>query len=193
MPSYISALDANYISLKRAAALIAREQSAIEADDVMETFKHALFAREFEREEIAIKGRVPAEDWNLPLLRIEAPRTPLTRAPRLPIDRRPQEYFAVKAPTIASVLALRDALPGRPDDWSAFTSCGRNALTDEDALDALAHIPYAAFPAEAKAILGDIMLSKIKLRAWMMFKGYALPAFLRDPALLADQRKPEHG
>lgn len=188
MPSHISPLDGNYISLKRAAVLIAREQFGIEADDIMDTFKHALFARDFEREEIAIEGIAPAEDWNLPLLRIEAPRTRWASAPRLPIDQCPQEYFAVKAPTIADVLGERDALPGRPDDWLAFTCFLPDERAVEDALGALAYIPYAAFPAEAKAILGDIMLSRIKLRAWMTFKGYSLPPFLRDAALLADQR-----
>lgn len=194
MPSHISPLDGNYISLKRAAALIAREQPGIESDEVMETFKHALFAREFERREITVEGMTPAEDWNLPLLRIEAPPTRWASAPRLPIDQCPQEYLAVKGPTIADVLGERNALPGRPEDWAPFTSSPRDDRTVADALAALAHIPYFAFPTEAQALLGNIMLSRIKLRAWMAFKGYALPAFLRDttrPAVQEPVAPPE--
>lgn len=41
MPAFISPLDVNYISLKRAALLIAREQPGIEPDDIMELFKHS--------------------------------------------------------------------------------------------------------------------------------------------------------
>jgi hypothetical protein len=77
MPSHISPLDGNYISLRRAALLIAREQSDIAPDDIMDTFKHALFAREFEDHEIAVEGMASAEHWNLPLLRIEAPPGPV--------------------------------------------------------------------------------------------------------------------
>ena len=43
MPAFISPLDVNYISLKRAALLIAREQRGIEQDDIMELFKHSIF------------------------------------------------------------------------------------------------------------------------------------------------------
>jgi hypothetical protein len=178
MPSHISPLDGNYISLKRAALLIAREQSGIEPDEIMDTFKHALFSREFERQEIAIERMPPTEDWNLPLLRIEAPPPRWSAALRLPIDRSPQEYFAVKGPTVADVLGERDALPGRSEDWAAFTGFPREAEIVDEGLSILALIPFATFPAVAQAILGDIMLAKIKLRAWMEFKGYELPRFL---------------
>jgi len=187
VPTYISPLDDNYIALKRAASLIARERSAIEADDVMETLKHALFTRELELKETAV-DRAPAEDWDAPLMPIEAPPVKWRLAPRLPIDKSPQEYFAVKAPTIAVVLGERNALPGGPDRWTAFTEpLARDAETVEDVLGALAHIPWSVYPPEAKAILGDIVVSKEKLRAWIKFKGYTLPAFLRNAEHTAGQ------
>jgi len=187
VPTYISPLDDNYIALKRAAALIARERSDIEADDFMEAMKHALFMGELELKETAV-DRAPAEDWDAPLLPIEAPPVKWPLAPRLPIDKSPQQHFAVRAPTIAFVLGERNALPGGPDRWTAFTAApARDADTVEDVLGALAHIPWAAYPPEAKAILGDIVVSKEKLRAWMVFKGYALPAFLRNAVDRAGQ------
>lgn len=190
MPSHISPLDGNYISLKRAALLIAREQSGIEPDEIMDTFKHALFSREFERQEIAIERMPPTEDWNLPLLRIEALPTRWPAAAKLPVDRAPQEYLAVKGPTIADVLGERDALPGRPDDWSTFTTFPRDAEIVDATLNALAHIPYPAFPAEGRALLGDIMLTRVKLRAWMEFKRYPIPSFLQGATLLVHGEPP---
>jgi len=70
MPAFISSLDTEYISLKRAALLIAREQLGIDPSDVMETFKHALFGREFECEESGIAGIHPGDDRNFPQLRV---------------------------------------------------------------------------------------------------------------------------
>lgn len=186
MPAFISPLDGNYISLKRAALLIASEQLGIEPDDIMELFKYAIFTGEFEREECGIQGIDPNDDRNLPLLRIEAP--PGTGlVPRLPADAQPQEYFAVKSATVAEILSERDALPGRAEDWTALAQFPRYAAAMKDALGALAHIPYSAFPAGGKAILGDIRLTKFKLRGWMKFKGYELPTFLGDLSPPADR------
>lgn len=183
-PGFISPLDGNYISLKRAAFLIAREQPGIESDDIMELFTHAIFAGEFEREESRIHGIEPADDWNLPLLRIEAPRR-IGLVPRLPLDAQPQEYIAVKAMTVAEILSERDALPGGADDWSEFATLPLGAAVAEDMLYVLAHIRYSAFSPRAHAILGDIVVAKGQLRAWMVLKGYELPSFLKGIALPA--------
>jgi hypothetical protein len=181
MRAFISPLNDDFITLKRAALLIARERSGIEPGDIMETFTHAIFADEFEREEIAVRGVEPADDWNLPLLLIEVPLRPgFVR--RLPLESQPQEYFAVKAATVAEVLSVRDALPGSAEVWSAFAESPRSPGVLDDTLCALAHTPYAAFPSKAHDILSNIVISKIKLRAWMTFKGYELPSFLKDTA-----------
>jgi hypothetical protein len=178
MAAFISPLDVNYVSLKRAALLIAREQPGIEPDDLMELFKHSVFTGEFEREECGIKEIDPSDDRNLPLLRIEAP--PTNHLSRLPLDAQPQEYFAVKGATVAEILSERDALPGSAADWTAFAQFPRRAGVMSETLHALAHIPYSAFPPKAHVILGDILLARRKLHAWMIFKGYDLPDFLKD-------------
>lgn len=125
MPAFISPLDGNYIALKRAALLIAREQPGIEPDEIMELFKHAIFTGEFEREECRVEGIERTDDRNLLLLRIEAP--PTNHLHRLPLDAQPQEYFAVKGATVAEILSERDALPGRAEDWAAFAQFPRDA------------------------------------------------------------------
>src|SRR5207249_2103517 len=84
--------------------------------------------------------------------------------------------------TIAEVLSERDALPGGAEVWSAFAESPPIPGIVDDTLYALAHLPYPAFPSQAHGILGDIVLAKIKLRAWMAFKGYRLPSFLKDAA-----------
>ncbi len=190
MPAFISPLDGNYISLKRAALLIAREQPGIEPDDIMELFKHAIFTCEFEREACGIHGIGPTDDRNLPLVRIEAPPGN-GFVPRLPLDAQPQEFFAVKSQTVAENLSERDALPGSAEDSAAFAQFPRSEGVMSDMLRALAHIPYSTFPARAQTILGDILLAKGKLQAWMMFKGYELPAFLRDLPPPADCGHPK--
>jgi hypothetical protein len=62
MPAYITPLDPNYISLKRAAVLIAREQAGVDPHEVMEMFKPAINAREFARDETAIHGMASVDD-----------------------------------------------------------------------------------------------------------------------------------
>ncbi len=189
MPAFISPLNGNYVSLKRAALLIAQEQPGIAPDDIMEMFKYALFAGEFEHEEIAIRDLRPADDWNMPLLKIEVPATD-TIVRRLPLESQPQEYFALTGTSIAEVLSERDALPGKAENWSAFTAFPYSAGIMADTLPDLARIPYTAFPAKAHEILGNVMLAKIKLRAWMVFRGYELPSFLRMVTVKKATSKP---
>ena len=61
----------------------------------------------------------------------------------------------------------------------------------KEALRTLAHIPYSAFPARGQAILGGVLLTKVKVRVWMGFKGYELPTFLCDLSQPADRSHPE--
>ncbi len=179
MPSFISPLDRNYISLKRAALLIAEDQRGIEPSAIMDLFKHALFAGEFEDPRTPVLAANHDSDWDLPLLRMEAP--PSGRlCPPLAVDVQPQEYFAVKSATIADVLLERNALPGNPEDWALFSAFPRPENAADDLRHTLARIPYEAFPAKGQAILGNICLAKVTLGGWMTIKGYDLPPFLRD-------------
>ena len=77
----------------------------------MELFKHAIFTGEFEREECSIRGIDPTSDWNLPLLRIEAPPGN-GFVSRLPLDAQPQEFFAVKSATIGRASGALASLTG---------------------------------------------------------------------------------
>lgn len=181
MPAFIAPLDAEYISLKRAALLLAHERPGIEPAELMEMFKHALFRREFERSETGIAGIDPRDDRNYPQLRIEAPNLNLNPdLRRLPPEHQPQEYLAATAVTIAQVLSVRDALPGEQETWSTFTSFLPDEAVVCNTLHDLARIPYSAFPAAAQEILGNIVLAKTKLRSWMLLKGYELPSFLEE-------------
>lgn len=184
-PGFISPLDGNYISLKRAALLIAHERPGIESGEIMDLFKHAIFTGEFERDECRVEGIERTDDRNFLLLRIEAP--PTNHLHRLPLDAQPQEYLAVKGETVAEILSERDALPGRAEAWAAFAQFPRDAAEVKEALRTLAHIPYSAFPAGGQAILGGIVLTKVKVRAWMGFNGYELPTFLCDLSQPADR------
>jgi hypothetical protein len=48
MPDYVSPLDDEYISLGRAARLIARERPGADQSEILDMFKRAIFAGELE-------------------------------------------------------------------------------------------------------------------------------------------------
>ena len=137
---FVSPLDPNFITLKRAAMLIAREHFGSEPDDIMEMFKHALFMHEFERKEIAVPGYENSDALNLPLLRIEAPPTQCKWFCGLSPEDQPQELFPVYAQTVAEILSERDALPGKAETWPMFNE-SHSAVVMDNALHDLARIP----------------------------------------------------
>jgi hypothetical protein len=182
MQPFISPLDPAYISLKRAAASIAADHGDVEPDEVMDLLKYAVLNEEFEHPQIQIRVSNNPEAWNLPILRLEIPHRGYVRR-RLAVEDEPQEYFAVKAATVAEVLLERDALPGTPEHWAAYAVFPRNPEISEDLHALLARIPYGSFPSKGQEILGDIRIARVKLRAWMTFKGYDLPDFLKKVTL----------
>lgn len=170
MTVYISPLDRDYVSLKRAALLIARDRAGIEPDEIMDLFKHAIFNGDFDW---------PLVGCSLPPSRIELPNVGCL-SPRLAIAEQPQAFYDVRAATIADLLMERGALPGNPDDWTMFADRMPCAEVRRQLHHNLAHIRYTAFPAKAQTLLGDIRLSRTTLKAWMVAKGYRLPAFLQE-------------
>jgi len=182
MHPFISPLDPAYISLKRAAASISADHGDVESDEVMDLLKYALLNEEFEHPQTRVRVSNNPEAWNLPLLLLEIPYRRDVRR-RLPVEDEPQEYFAVKAATVAEVLLERDALPGTPEHWAAYAEFPRNPEISDDLHSLLARIPYGSFPPKGQELLGDIRISKAKLRAWMIFKGYDLPEFLKNVTL----------
>ncbi len=200
---FISPLDDNYITLKRASILIARERPGSEPDGIMEVFKRAIFAQEFEHEEVSVLGQEKSEILNFLLLHIEAPPTQQAVS-GLPPEQQPQEIFAVKCQTVAEILSERDALPGEAQNWPMLFESPHNSAAMDNALHDLARIPYAMYPSKARDILGGIFLSRAKLSVWMRSKNYALPRFLADlppasddviaPATEMDaSEQPDHG
>lgn len=187
MLAFISPLDGDYISLKRAALLMARENPGIDAVDLMDMFKHAIFSREFDGQGLRIPGLDPDDDRNYPLLLIEAPPAKIGFARRLPRPAKPHEYLSVTAHTVAQVLGERDMLPGPTEEWVEFIEGPPCENVTDITLEALANIPYVAFPAEAQTLLGNILLAKAKLITWMEHKGYALPAFLVEPVSASEE------
>jgi len=144
MQPFISPLDPHYISLKRAATLIAEDHSGVDSDDIMDLLKYALFNEEFEAPQTAVRVSSNAETWNLPLIRLEAPLRGCTRPP-VPAQAQPQEYFAVKAATIAEVLLERNALPGSMEDWATYAEFPRSPEPVEELHYLLSRIPYRSF------------------------------------------------
>jgi hypothetical protein len=55
-PGFISPLDGNYVSLKRAAILIAHERPGIAPGEIMDLFKHAIFTENSSVMSAASKG-----------------------------------------------------------------------------------------------------------------------------------------
>lgn len=173
MPTFISALNGNYISLKRAATLIAEESPELTFNQVMDTLLHAAFTDEF-RHAYYARPDGPPDEEGLPLMQIGAPRRSPTE-PELPRREAPQEYYAVVAATVGELLSERKALPGKPEQWDEFLQFPRDTKAF---LHMLAHMPYTAFPPVGQAMLCDILIAKANLRNWMAFKGYAIPRFL---------------
>ncbi|MDR3528286.1 MAG: hypothetical protein P4L57_13505 [Rhizomicrobium sp.] len=180
MLDIFSPLDGDYISFKHAALLIARERPGIEPDDIMDTLKGATFGGEFNHLVTGVPGLSPGADANWLHLRFLVP-PPERVSPDLPLEEQPHRHYGVDAFTIADVLTDYKALPGGLNDWPVFREWEHsNDELRAKALNALAQIPFRAYPEKGQAMLGNIILSKAKLRVWMTAKGYALPEFLND-------------
>jgi len=123
MPDHISPLDERFITLGRAAMLIAKENPATSPAKVLDQFSRAIFAGEFDPpavnlvDEEAIKMRNAPENW-LHIL-IETPAVWLSPEQRK-LSPRPVEYFGANRSTVTSVMYSMDALPGHGDQWSSM-------------------------------------------------------------------------
>ncbi len=175
MPANISPLDDRFISIKAAAAEIARTRKNVSEEAVMDLLKHAIFVGELEPPRDR-PDRTPDEE--LLQLKIEAPRRDCY-INGLPLDAGPEEYFGVGAFTIAEILDERDALPGPREKWVEFTQRPRAWSAVERTLVTLAYIPITAYPPTAKDILGGVLAPKKRLRDWMVGKGIEPPDSLK--------------
>ncbi|MCG8606719.1 hypothetical protein MJD09_17265 [bacterium] len=169
MPSYISPLDPDYMSLRQAAACLIESRPGLSHDDIMQMFKHAIFTGEFERRETHVRND---EDINYLHLLIETPPGRHEQPP-LKLENAAREYFAVKRKTIAQILYGQNALPEGSEKWSDIYQVTDKEIV-RDFYYNLAHIPYGALPEKGRSILEGIVISRLKLEAWLTFKGFEI-------------------
>ena len=176
MPDHISPLDDEYISLGRAATLIAQERPRADPSQVLDFFKRAIFSGELDPPPFgALKTREHPGNWLH--MEIEVPKCELSQdQAALPI--RPRKLYGVNRETVASVLLTTDALPGGAQRWWAMFDIGRPAYNREDAFEALAAIPLREFPQRAHRELEAILIPIHKLALWLGQQGQRIPAFL---------------
>lgn len=182
MPEYVSPLDEDYISLGRAAALTALEHPGTDASQILDMFKRAIFSGELDP---PLLNTVATRDHpgNWLHMEIEAPKCTLSQVQAaLPI--RPRQLYGVNSETVASVLLTTEALPGdaRPW-WPLFDTCAPT-YQPEDALSALAAIPFRDFPQRGQQELEAILIPKPKLALWFGQQSQRMPAFL-SPSTIA--------
>jgi hypothetical protein len=175
MPEFISSLDEQFISVKAVAQLVARERPELSIGELMDTFTHAIFSREFEPSYFSALRKDEA-NWMMHMRIEKALPDEATRA--LPVEKQPQAFYAVGAATVMEILDGRRALPC---DLGA-TPRGRREYIEisdyEKTLGALASTPFSAFPDSGRAILGDILISRAHLRTWMIARRHRMPQFL---------------
>ena len=176
MPDHISPLDDDYISLGRAATLIAQERPRADPSRILDMFKRAIFSGELDPPPFgALKTREHPGNWLH--MEIEAPKCELSQdQAALPI--RPRKLYGVNRETVASVLLTTNALPGGAQAWSAMFNVGMPVQDRGNAFGALVAIPLREFPRRAQRELEAILIPVHKLALWLGQQGQRIPAFL---------------
>ena len=176
MPDHISPLDDDYISLGRAATLIAQERPRADPSRILDMFKRAIFSGELDPPPFgALKTREHPAYWLH--MEIEAPKCELSQdQAALPI--RPRKLYGVNRGTVASVLLTTNALPGGAQPWWAMLDLGTPIYNPESAFEALAAIPLREFPQRAHRELEAILIPVHKLALWLGQQRQRIPAFL---------------
>ena len=176
MPDHISPLDDDYISLGRAATLIAQGRPRADPSQVLDMFKRAIFSGELDPPPFgALKTREHPANWLH--MEIEAPKCELSQdQAALPI--RPRKLYGVNRETVASVLLTTNALPGGAQAWWAMFNVSMPIPNREDAFEALVAIPLREFPQRAHRELEAILIPVHKLALWLGQQGERIPAFL---------------
>ena len=176
MPDHISPLDDDYISLGRAATLMAQERPRADPSRILDMFKRAIFSGELDPPPFgALKTREHPGNWLH--MEIEAPRCELSQA-QAALSIRPRLLYGVNRETIASVLLTTEALPGDARRWRPLFDIGAPTYQPENALSALAAIPFREFPQRARRELEAILIPVHKLALWLGQQGLRIPALL---------------
>jgi hypothetical protein len=181
MYAFISPLNDDFIRLGSAATLVARERQTCTADDMMDFFKRALLLGEFDPTPYKLHStRFDPTNW----LHMEITVPPCTLPPgQVALTVLSKQTYALNRESIVSVLHSTDALPGDYAHWDAllFRSSSPH-YKPEDALIALAAIPFRDFPERGRSELKAIFPQKIKLVTWIRQHGQAMPALLPQVA-----------
>ena len=200
LPPRISLRDGNYITLKRAADLMALENSEINVSEFVEEFKYAIFAGEFEPARTPIPGIRIDDDRNYPIVLIEAPSKVADLPRDLPREDRPKTHYGYTAESIIDYFDFHKMFPSgveyydeyrKREDKAGRTTSKYPWLIRTQAN--LACIRFVAFPEQARAFLLAIYFAKSKLIAWLEYKGNPMPAFLAPHRQRAEARSDPAG
>ncbi|MFC7050396.1 hypothetical protein [Emcibacter nanhaiensis] len=175
MTGYISSLDDRFLTFERAAKLMALERPDLKKKHALDSFKHALFAGDFE----SSKSLIESDDIDLNHLRIlyPQPRAEISEEDFVP-TARPFKYYGVGRWHIALILYYQEGLPEPLQDWENFLGPDSNPFQRPAMYRHLSNIPLKSYPKAGQKILGEICISKAKLRDWMLYQKFTLPSFL---------------
>lgn len=172
MTDYISPFDPRFITLGRAAELIADCNPCTTRNHVMDLLKRAMWHAEFD--ESGTGSESDADDWLQ--IEVEIPRAEMTEG-QLALKNRPKRLYAMRRWSITSVLFCDRCLPGDQQmiDQTFYTDRECELVYDQ-----MANIPYTDFPPHGRERLDGIFIAQSKLKKWLIDQGYPVPDFLKD-------------
>jgi hypothetical protein len=173
----ISPLDNGFMRLGHVAMLMAEENEHRAYEDIMDRFKRAVFAGEFEPPHIFTPDRDNPVNWLH--MEIVIPPFELTRG-QAALEPQPKRFYGVGRETIVSVLYTSDALPGKAEQWSELIEPRGRSAEPEEAPRVLAAIPLREFPDRGRLAFEALVIPRGKLIAWLEAQGERLPTFLAD-------------
>lgn len=163
----INSQDERYVRLGTIAGQIARERGDTTSSDIMDAFKHAIFAGELTRENAGLHVEIAVPRCSLP---------PTVAA----MTVIPRALYAVNRSTVASVLMCSDALPGERRDWEQLFDIGDVNRDRELPYATLATIPFRDYPDLGRRELEALLVSKERLGAWLAARRSPASAILTD-------------
>tara|TARA_R110002073_G_scaffold9448_11_gene48132 strand:- start:1425 stop:2360 length:936 start_codon:yes stop_codon:yes gene_type:complete len=174
MNDYISPLDNSYISFSRAAEVIARDHPDICAKDMMVTFKYALFQGDFEC--TACDDRDDPQNWlhipyHLPPGERAVAEGAMGNAAKA-VETR--QYYGMNLVSIISVLICEKALPGPAKAWNGLYDLSQTQHGQQIIYPWLAQFPFADYPEHGRHLIGDIRISRVRLKRWLHSRHHAI-------------------
>ncbi|WP_417624035.1 hypothetical protein [Paremcibacter congregatus] len=187
MNEYISHLDETYISFSAAAELIAHGQPDISTEEMMVTFKYYLFQGDFEC--TASDNRHDMKNWlHVPYMpppgeQAIAEGSTGTLVPAVETRR----YYGMNLVSLLSVLICEEALPGPVDAWNNLYDLSQTEQGQKILCRWLALFPFADYPDHGRTLIGEILISREKLKRWLSSRHNIHP----DRLLALDRKQDE--